>query len=257
MKKMLKKVVIIVLALSVLTIQTVFADSTYTVKPGDTLYKIAKTNGVTVNELLTANPVIKNPSVIFAGQKITIPSTKLLRYTVQRGDTMWGIANKYQISLAELQKANSNITDFSKIYVGQTVIIPDAKSLQSHEQQVFEIVNKERLNRGLPLLKLNAELSRVARFKSQDMIDKGYFAHQSPTYGSPFQMMQKFGLRFSAAGENIAYGQRTAEEVMRTWMNSAGHKANILSQAYTNIGIGVAKAANGTLYWTQMFMNPY
>ncbi len=89
------------------------------------------------------------------------------------------------------------------------------------------------------------------------MIDKKYFAHNSPTYGSPFQMMQKFGLRFSAAGENIAYGQRTAAEVMQTWMNSAGHRANILSQAYTNIGIGVAKAANGTLYWTQMFMNPY
>lgn len=257
MKKMLKKIVILTMALCVLTVQTVFADTSYTVKSGDTLYKIAKTAGVTVNELLAANPAISDPSRIFVGQRITIPSTKLVRYTVQRGDTMWGIARKYEISLAELQKANPNITDFSKIYVGQTILIPDTKSLQSHERQVFEIVNRERANRGLPLLKLNAELSRVARFKSQDMIDKNYFSHQSPTYGSPFQMMQKFGLRFSAAGENIAYGQRTAEEVMRTWMNSAGHRANILSQAYTNIGIGVAKAANGTLYWTQMFMNPY
>lgn len=257
MKKMLKKAIFLTIALCVLTVQTAFADSTYTVKSGDTLYKIAKAGGVTINELLAANPAIKNPSMIYVGQKITIPSTKLVRYTVQRGDTMWGIAQKYQISLTELKKANSNIKDFSKIYVGQVIMIPDTKSLQSHEQQVFEIVNRERANRGLPLLKLNAELSRVARFKSQDMIDKNYFSHQSPTYGSPFQMMQKFGLRFSAAGENIAYGQRTAQEVMSTWMNSAGHKANILSQAYTNIGIGVAKAANGTLYWTQMFMNPY
>ena len=156
-----------------------------------------------------------------------------------------------------LFRSNPNIKDFSTIYVGQKVLIPDAKSLESHEQQVFELVNKERAKRNLPLLKFNAELSRVARFKSQDMIDKKYFAHNSPTYGSPFQMMQKFGLRFSAAGENIAYGQKTAAEVMSTWMNSAGHRANILSEAYTNIGIGVAKTANGTLYWTQMFMNPY
>ena len=77
-----------------------------------------------------------------------------------------------------------------------------------------------------------------------DMIDKKYFSHTSPTYGSPFDMMQSFGLKFSAAGENIAYGQKTAAEVMNTWMNSAGHRANILSEAYTQIGIGVAKSYN-------------
>jgi uncharacterized protein YkwD len=70
-------------------------------------------------------------------------------------------------------------------------------------------------------------------------------------------MMEDFGFRFSSAGENIAYGQRTAAEVMNTWMNSAGHKANILSQTYTTIGVGVAKTAGGTLYWTQEFMKPY
>lgn len=257
MKKAIKKMVIITLVLCLLTVQTAFADTTYTVRAGDTLSKIAHNSGVSLNELLSANPSITNPSLIFVGQKITIPSTKSVKYTVRRGDTMWGIAQKYEISLAELQKANPQISDFSRISVGQVITIPDSRSLINHEQQVFEIVNRERANRGLPLLKLNTELSRVARFKSQDMIDKNYFAHNSPTYGSPFQMMQSFGLRFSAAGENIAYGQRTAADVMRTWMNSAGHRANILSQAYTHIGIGVAKAANGTLYWTQMFMNPY
>ncbi len=257
MKNTLKKICLSTFLICVLTVSTVFADSTYTVKPNDTLNKIAKASGVTLNELIAANPSIKNPAMIYVGQKITIPSTKLVRYTVQKGDTMWGIAQKYEISLAELKKANSNIKDFSWIYVGQVIMVPDTKPLQNHEQQVFEIVNKERANRGLPLLKLNAQLSRVARFKSQDMIDKNYFSHQSPTYGSPFEMMQKFGLRFSAGGENIAYGQKSAQEVMNTWMNSAGHRANILSQAYTNIGIGVAKTANGTLYWTQMFMNPY
>lgn len=257
MKKMLKKTVCLVMVLCAFTVQTAFASATYTVRSGDTLSRIAQNHNVTVNELLAANPAITNPSLIFIGQKITIPDTKLVQYKVQRGDTMWGIAQRFEISISELQKANPNIKDFSRIYVGQTVMIPDTRSLSSHEQQVFEIVNQERAKRGLPLLKLNAELSRVARIKSQDMIDKKYFAHNSPTYGSPFQMMQSFGLRFSAAGENIAYGQKTAAEVMNTWMNSSGHRANILSQAYTNIGIGVAKMSNGTLYWTQMFMNPY
>jgi len=88
------------------------------------------------------------------------------------------------------------------------------------------------------------------------MANKGYFSHTSPTYGTPFQMMENFGLRFSAAGENIAYGQRTPAEVMRDWMNSPGHRNNILSRSYTEIGVGLAKNKNGVCYWTQMFMKP-
>ena len=257
MKKILRTVLVIVTICALTATLGLAAGSTYTVQSGDTLYRIASKHDVTLGEILGANPSITNPSMIYVGQKITIPTTKLVNYTVQRGDTMWGIAQKYEISYAELRKANPNITDPSKIYVGQTVMIPDTESLYSHEQQVFELVNQERVKRGLPTFTFDAELSRVARFKSQDMIDKKYFSHTSPTYGSPFDMMQKFGLRFSAAGENIAYGQKTAQEVMNAWMNSAGHRANILSEAYTHIGIGVAKMYNGTLYWTQMFMNPY
>ncbi|MGI5849070.1 MAG: LysM peptidoglycan-binding domain-containing protein [Christensenellales bacterium] len=256
MKKILK-VVLVVIIIIIMTSSFCLAASVYTVKSGDTLSKIARTYNVTVSDIMAANPSIKNSSLIYIGQKITIPSSKFVSYTVQNGDTFWGIANRFEISVAQLKEANPNITDISRIYVGQTVLIPDTNSLLSYEQQVFELVNKERANRGIELLKYNSELARVARFKSQDMIDKGYFSHYSPTYGSPFQMMEKFGLRFSAAGENIAYGQRTASEVMNTWMNSSGHRANILSGAYTQIGIGVAKASNGTLYWTQMFIKPY
>ena len=88
------------------------------------------------------------------------------------------------------------------------------------------------------------------------MIANGYFAHNSPTYGSPFDMMESFGLRFTAAAENIAYGQRTPAEVMNAWMNSPGHRSNILSGNVSEIGVGVAAKSNGVLYWTQMFIRP-
>lgn len=178
-------------------------------------------------------------------------------HTVKSGDTMWKIAVKYEIGISELIKANPQIKDPALIYVGQKINIPEGSSLKSFEDEVVRLVNIERSKQGLPALKSHWELSRVARYKSQDMINKNYFSHTSPTYGSPFQMMESFGLKFSSAGENIAYGQRTPQEVVTAWMNSPGHRANILSRSYTHIGVGAAKKSNGTLYWTQMFMKPY
>jgi uncharacterized YkwD family protein len=124
------------------------------------------------------------------------------------------------------------------------------------EDEIIRLVNERRVSAGLQPLKYNWQAARVARYKSQDMINNGYFSHISPVYGSPFKMMESFGLRFSAAAENIAYGQRSAQEVMNSWMNSPGHKANILSKSYTQIGVGVAKKSNGTMYFTQMFLKP-
>ena len=178
-------------------------------------------------------------------------------YTVASGDSLWKIAVKYEIGVSELIKANSQIANPNLIYVGQKINIPEEEPLKSLEAEVARLINIERTNRGLPALTTNWELSRVARYKSQDMIDKNYFSHTSPTYGSPFTMMQNFGLKFSAAAENIAYGQRTPQEVVNAWMNSSGHRANILSASYTQTGVGAAKKADGTLYWTQMFMKPY
>ena len=118
-------------------------------------------------------------------------------------------------------------------------------------QPILRAASEIRVQYGLQPLKTNWELSRVARYKSQDMVDKHYFSHTSPTYGSPFQMMKAFGLSYRTAGENIAYGQRTPQEVVNAWMNSSGHRANILNSSYTQIGVGYV--ANGN-YWTQMFI---
>ena len=83
------------------------------------------------------------------------------------------------------------------------------------------------------------------------MHDKGYFSHTSPTYGSPFDMMKQFGITYRTAGENIAMGYPTAEAVVDGWMNSEGHRANILNASFTEIGVGYVADGN---YYTQMFI---
>lgn len=124
-------------------------------------------------------------------------------------------------------------------------------SVSDYEKKVVELVNAERAKYGLSALKLNTELSAVARAKSQDMKDKQYFSHTSPTYGSPFDMMKSFGISYKTAGENIAMGYRTPEAVVEGWMNSEGHRANILNASFKEIGVGHVVSGN---YWTQMFI---
>ncbi|SFX49221.1 uncharacterized protein, YkwD family [Thermoactinomyces sp. DSM 45891] len=128
------------------------------------------------------------------------------------------------------------------------------RSLSSVENEVVRLVNIERQKAGLKPLVADTKLSSVARAKSQDMIDLRYFNHQSPRYGSPFDMMRQFGIRYQAAGENIACGQPTPAEVMKGWMNSPGHRANILSRDFTKIGVGSAKGGSYGVYWTQQFI---
>ena len=121
----------------------------------------------------------------------------------------------------------------------------------AYEQEVVRLVNAERASYGLPALSIRADLCQYARVKSQDMHDSGYFSHTSPNYGSPFDMMKSFGITYSHAGENIAMGYSTPEAVVSAWMNSEGHRANILSASYTELGVGYV--ADGG-YWTQWFV---
>lgn len=177
-------------------------------------------------------------------------------YTIQKGDSLWKIAVKNEIGLDELISANPQLKNPSLIYPGEKISIPNLDEMKSMEKEVIKLVNIERANNGLAPLKENWELSRIARYKSSDMITKNYFSHTSPTYGSPFKMINSFGLKFSSAGENIAMGQRTPQEVVQAWMNSPGHRSNILNKSFTEIGVGLAKDANGNPYWTQMFIRP-
>lgn len=126
-----------------------------------------------------------------------------------------------------------------------------SQQLSQYEREVVELTNQERSKNGLAPFQIDEELSKVAREKSRDMSAKNYFDHNSPTYGSPFDMMRSYGISYSSAGENIAKGQRTPQEVVNAWMNSPGHRANILNGSFTHIGVGFVEQGN---HWTQMFI---
>ncbi|MFA5577443.1 MAG: CAP domain-containing protein [Tissierellaceae bacterium] len=132
---------------------------------------------------------------------------------------------------------------------------PSISGLSAIEAEVVRLVNVERQKEGLRPLEASLELSNVARKKSEDMGKNNYFNHNSPTYGSPFDMMKSFGIKYGTAGENIAKGQLSAQSVVRAWMNSSGHRANIMNSSFTKIGVGYYQTSNGTNYWTQMFTN--
>ncbi|MCY1712720.1 CAP domain-containing protein [Caproiciproducens galactitolivorans] len=127
-------------------------------------------------------------------------------------------------------------------------------SYASFQNQVVQLVNQERAKAGLKALTVNSQLTKTATLKSEDMAKLNYFDHTSPTYGSPFDMMKQFGISYRAAGENIAMGQTSSQQVMQGWMNSPGHRANILNASFTQIGVGIAKNANGQYIWTQQFI---
>lgn len=187
------------------------------------------------------------------GASLLIPATALAAnstYTVTSGDTLWKIAVKTQTGVQELINVNPQLANPNLIYPGQKINVPDQEG-QAVEAEVVRLVNVERAKVGLPALKNDWELARVAEHKSQDMATKKYFDHNSPTYGSPFTMLKNYGISYRSAGENIAQGQRSAAEVVNAWMNSSGHRANILNKNYTHIGVGYVSNGN---YWTQMFI---
>lgn len=132
----------------------------------------------------------------------------------------------------------------------ETPAEPERPSANAYEREVIRLVNAERAKYGLAALQEDAALTRTARMKSQDMSDNRYFDHNSPTYGTPFQLMKSQGIQYRAAGENIAMGYATPEAVVNAWMNSSGHRANILNSSYTRIGVGYVESGN---YWTQHF----
>ncbi|WP_100399006.1 CAP domain-containing protein [Bacillus sp. FJAT-44742] len=125
---------------------------------------------------------------------------------------------------------------------------PEAENIR---EEVIRLTNQEREQNGLNSLEQHGQLMDAAQAKSEDMAEQNYFSHTSPTYGTPFEMIEDFGINYQSASENIAAGQQSAEQVVRNWMESEGHRRNILDANVTHIGIGFEDDGN---YWTQLFI---
>ncbi len=205
--------------------------------------------------IAAAGPMVQKAS---AAENTTTVQKKVYVYQSSNFEELNSYLQKYFASLG--YKTTTNTT--AQPSAGQTSTVeqpvtnqPPAEqqttTLSAFEQKVVDLTNQERAKSGLAPLTIDTELSKVAREKSLDMSSKGYFSHTSPTYGSPFDMMKTFGITYKSAGENIAMGQRTPEEVVTAWMNSEGHRKNILSANFTHIGVGYSEQGN---YWTQMFI---
>lgn len=170
-------------------------------------------------------------------------------YKVSKGDSFWYIAQRYGLNYQELVRLNPDVVP-TNMQVGEVIRLKaEASHHSTFEDQVVALVNQERAKQGLKSLQHRADVKNVAHKKAQDLINSNYFDHNSPNYGSPFDMLRTFGINYRSAGENIAKGQTTPEQVMKDWMNSPGHRQNILKPEYDTIGVGFYHGA-----WVQMFI---
>ena len=167
-------------------------------------------------------------------------------YIVQVEGDYVGAVNKKYVKAIYPNSNNSNNNSSSNSNSTTT-------SMTTDEKEVFDLINKQRTQNGLSALKLDTETLRVARIKAQDMVDNNYFSHNSPTYGSPFQMLNSFKISYKTAGENIA-GNSSNSAAVTAWMNSSGHKANILNSSFNYTGIGVVSSSKYGKVYVQIFL---
>lgn len=199
--------------------------------------------GITNNQQTNINSLKERINNILNSYSCNLTTNTTNKSTSNKGSTSTSVTNNSTAKTStDTKKPATNTTSAT------------TGDYSAFQKKVVELVNAERAKAGLKPLKMNTELSKVATIKSQDMAKNNYFSHTSPTYGSPFDMMKKFGISYKTAGENIAMGQTTPEQVMNGWMNSSGHRANILKASFTEIGVGIAKNSSGRLYWTQQFI---
>lgn len=236
-----------IIALTLTTILALSSTSTFAAE------KVNCNNNININDILK-NYNIRITETVKTASKTKIQVTKAP--TVKEPVTE---VKTPAVTTPAVQTAKPDATQDSKPVATKPSTATEATkttavaSNLTFEQKVVELVNVERQKNGLSPLTLDTAISNIARTKSKDMATNNYFAHQSPTYGSAGDMLSKSKINWSSWGENIAYGQRTPEAVVTAWMNSSGHRANILNTTFTKIGVGYATKSDGTPYWTQMF----
>lgn len=173
-------------------------------------------------------------------------------------DTTTNTSNNTNNVNTDINMSNQSNEEISKPNTGVQNQIYDSNFMAEVESMIFNKVNEERAKNGLPPLSYNSTMEHYARVKSQDMGDRGYFDHNNPEGELMTAQMLRDGVTYNAWGENIAYiggisdANALANQFMTNWMNSSGHRANILSSNFTSIGVGVYKIGN-TVYATQEF----
>ncbi|KPV55575.1 serine protease [Paenibacillus sp. A3] len=234
------------------------------VTDNDTLSTISQKYGMDLSSLLNSNPQLSNPNVIWKGMVINIPGfNNGWQQPTTPAKPQPVPAKPQPTTPVKPQPVPAKPQPTTPVQQQPTTPVqqqpttpakPDSGSKQETSQsafasQVVNLVNQERAKAGLQPLASDSALTAMALDKAKDMYNNGYFDHTSPTYGSPFDMMRSYGIRYSYAGENIAKGQRSPQEVMNAWMNSDGHRKNILSPNFTKIGVAYY---NGV--WVQEFI---
>ena len=198
---------------------------------------------------LSAKGIISSASLYKDGQKI-----KMNSYVVE-SRTYFKLNE-----LCQILDINLDWDEQNKLIVISSSVTNEFKSglqnegsIVSYKNDVIELVNEKRASAGLDKLSLNKSLDEIAQFRAQDMFKNNYFSHNSPNYGTFGDLADDFGYRESTMGENIAKGQCTPQEVVEDWINSSGHKANILRDKYEDIGIGIVEYQPGKFIWVQVF----
>nr|WP_240414844.1 CAP domain-containing protein [Paenibacillus periandrae] len=267
-KMILKKSVLTgLLALGTIVGATAASAAPCTVTTGnDTLSTIAKQQGINLNDLFKANPQITNGNNIWPGMVLNLPGigagqglgfgfgsgagTNVDKGTnVDTGTNTDTGSHTGTGTGSDTGTTNPGTGTSVETGSGSDSTVQQGTTESAFASQVVDLVNQERAKAGLNPLTSDSALSAMALDKAKDMYNNHYFDHNSPTYGSPFDMMNQYGIKYTYAGENIAMGQKTPQEVMTSWMNSEGHRQNIMNPNYTKIGVSYY---NGE--WVQEFI---
>ncbi|MED2737013.1 CAP domain-containing protein [Bacillus toyonensis] len=197
------------------------------------------------------------PMMLFAFTMFFQTSAKAavttINYVVKSGDTLNSIANQYQLGSDEILDVNPGLNS-SNLTVGNTIKIPNLTEIKRLQEEVVRLTNVERSKVGLSPVVSDWKVSRVARYKANDMRDNNYFSHYSPTYGDPFIMLTDFGIGFNKAGENIGGKKVTPQDVVNGWMASETHRDTMLNPLYNKLGVGYSSGGVLGDYWVQMFI---
>ncbi len=198
--------------------------------------------------------VIKESAYIRGGNSIDYPVVTTVKKD-ESLDTAGQVGKWYIIVLDDGRVGAISPHDVKPITdkAEKSVITTNIEDLNPNEKELLRLLNGERAKIGLSPLKVNLEATEIARYKSQDMIDNDYFSHYSPTYGSPFEMLRTFNIKYIYAGENIA-GNTSVKEAHESLMDSEGHKENILNPEFTHVGIGVKEGSKYGKIFTQIFI---